>query len=183
MTPFSLHCKFCTIFTFTFSFRAKLAEANAKITQLYAELDRMGHDRKSTFQHDKQLEELRNIQVPTCDSMQSKVHHYSDDVPLVQFNNNNNNKKPSYEQRNQTKTNCYWLPPASLVYYNSLCTDVFSGKYHPRTVTMGKTQDTREYTHWSGKCPHRKAKGKYMFKKCTSCLHDQRIILLSYNTR
>ena len=48
---------------FFYSFRAKLAEANAKITQLYAEVDRMGHDRKSTFQHDKQLEELRNIQV------------------------------------------------------------------------------------------------------------------------
>ncbi len=45
------------------SFRAKLAEANAKITHLYAEVDRMGRDRKSTFQHDKQLEELRNIQV------------------------------------------------------------------------------------------------------------------------
>ncbi|KAK2188374.1 hypothetical protein NP493_134g04012 [Ridgeia piscesae] len=44
------------------SFRAQLAEANTLVSYLTAETDHLSHDRKTSYQHDKQLEELRNLQ-------------------------------------------------------------------------------------------------------------------------
>ena len=49
-----------------FSFKAQLAEANAKISRLYSDptAERyVASDKKNTYHHDKQLEELRNLQV------------------------------------------------------------------------------------------------------------------------
>ena len=50
-------------------FRAMLQEANSKVSMLYSE----GHTGKSsTFHHDKQLEELRNLQVIITAQKKSK---------------------------------------------------------------------------------------------------------------
>ena len=46
------------------SFKAQLAEANSKIARLYSDPERfLSSDKKNTYHHDKQLEELRNLQV------------------------------------------------------------------------------------------------------------------------
>ena len=45
------------------SFRAQLAESNTLVSYLTAETDHLTHDRRTSYQHDKQLEELRNLQV------------------------------------------------------------------------------------------------------------------------
>ena len=47
---------------FFLSLRAQLAEANSKASLLFAENERLHHDRKHGYHHDKQLEELRNLQ-------------------------------------------------------------------------------------------------------------------------
>ena len=52
----------CELFIFVFSsFRAQLIEANSKVTNLNTETDQ--RDKKHGYDHDKQLEELRNLQV------------------------------------------------------------------------------------------------------------------------
>lgn len=45
------------------SFRAQLNESNTLVSSLTAETDHLSHDRKTSYQHGKQLEELRNLQV------------------------------------------------------------------------------------------------------------------------
>ena len=48
----------------SYSFKAQLAEANSKIARLYSDPERfLSSDKKNTYHHDKQLEELRNLQV------------------------------------------------------------------------------------------------------------------------
>ena len=48
---------------YRFSLRNQLIEANSKITHLYSEQERQVKDRKNPYHHEKQLEELRNLQV------------------------------------------------------------------------------------------------------------------------
>ena len=53
----------CFCSTLLSSFRSQLAEANSKASLLFTENERLSHDKKHGYHHDKQLEELRNLQV------------------------------------------------------------------------------------------------------------------------
>lgn len=46
-------------------------QANKEISRLHAESERITRERKHAYHHDKQLEELRNLQVKTYKTLSS----------------------------------------------------------------------------------------------------------------